>query len=297
MKYLSWDIGIKNLSYCFFEKIENKYNILNWEIINIGEKPKLIPECQGLKKNKDKCIKASFCYNLETKMYFCKTHNKGNKLIEIKKPKCCYEIKDGSLCNKKFTYYQKDNCYLGYCTKHIKSFDLNDFNKCEKKKDKQNELEMISENLIKEMDNRKFLLGADVITIENQPAFKNPKMKSVQMILYTYFLIRGRMDTINKIDRILFLSANNKLKIKLLLNKRENYIEIKNNIEKSIVTKNKYKKNKESAKLFCLDLLSFVEETEKWKYFFNNHKKRDDLADTFLMNIYQIQIDNPKEFI
>ena len=54
MKYLSWDIGIKNLSYWFFEKKDNKIIILNWEIINLGEKPKLIPPCQGFKKNKDK---------------------------------------------------------------------------------------------------------------------------------------------------------------------------------------------------------------------------------------------------
>ena len=54
---------------------------------------------------------------------------------------------------------------------------------------------MISENLIKELDERPKLLDIDTITIENQPAFKNPKMKSIQTIIYTYFLIRGRIDT------------------------------------------------------------------------------------------------------
>ena len=52
------------------------------------------------------------------------------------------------------------------------------------------------------------------------------------------------------------------------------------------MTNNKYKKNKELAKLFCIEFLD-----ESWKTFFMEHKKRDDLADTFLMNIYQLQID------
>ena len=131
-------------------------------------------------------------------------------------------------------------------------------------------------------------------------------MKSIQMIIYTYFLMRGRIDTQNKIERILFLSANNKLKIKLTLDEKETTesIENKKNIEKSIVTKNKYKKNKESAKLFCAHLLESLDNNlksednnlksvdNKWLDYFNNHKKKDDLADTFLMNIYQIQIDN-----
>ena len=32
----------------------------------------------------------------------------------------------------------------------------------------------------------------------------------------------------------------------------------------------------------------------KWQDIFTSHKKKDDLADTFLMNIYQSQIDNKK---
>ena len=66
------------------------------------------------------------------------------------------------------------------------------------------------------MLDKELLLEADVITIENQPAFKNPKMKSIQMIIYTYFNMRGRIDVKNPekyIDRILFLSASNKLKV------------------------------------------------------------------------------------
>ena len=36
MKYLSWDIGIINLSYCLLEVENEKMEILNWENINIS---------------------------------------------------------------------------------------------------------------------------------------------------------------------------------------------------------------------------------------------------------------------
>ena len=151
---------------------------------------------------------------------------------------------------------------------------------------------MISENLIKELDSRPFLLDINTITIENQPAFKNPKMKSIQMIIYTYFLIRGRIDTENKIKNILFLSASNKLKIELYLgNKDEEKVNKKKEIEKNLGIKDKYKRNKELAKIFCIEMMDYFSNKNDWEDIFLKHKKRDDLADTFLMNIYQIQQD------
>ena len=89
-------------------------------------------------------------------------------------------------------------------------------------------------------------------------------MKSIQMIIYTYFNIRGRIDVkeSNKyINKILFLSASNKLKIKC---------DNKSEIDKKVDTKNKYKRNKELAKNYCLEFLK----DEKWKLFLNPTKKR-----------------------
>ena len=51
----------------------------------------------------------------------------------------------------------------------------------------------------------------DYILIENQPVLKNPTMKSVQMILYSYFLINGVIK--NTVKEIKFISARNKLKV------------------------------------------------------------------------------------
>ena len=42
-------------------------------------------------------------------------------------------------------------------------------------KTKKNELELISEILIKELDERSYLLESDIVLIENQPAIKKSK--------------------------------------------------------------------------------------------------------------------------
>jgi hypothetical protein len=72
------------------------------------------------------------------------------------------------------------------------------------------------------------LLEVDYVYIENQPVLKNPQMKSIQMILYSYFLFYGITDGIliqkmckdgsvdeynHKVKTVDFCSASNKLKV------------------------------------------------------------------------------------
>ena len=276
MKYLSWDIGIKNLSYCLMNE---NMEVLSWEILDISGEIKNENVCVAVQKNKKVCNKKACFYNLENKMFYCTKHSKDFKedIIDVNKFKCCHRMENGKICGKKMSFATNVN-FIGYCKTHSKNYE----NLKELKKDAKGTLDSTTINLINQLDNRSYLLDADVITIENQPAFKNPKMKSIQMIIYTYFNMRGRIDVSNPekyIDRILFLSASNKLKV---------IFDEKQELTGKISTKNKYKKNKELAKIYCKHFLK----EEKWINFFENHKKRDDLADTYLMNIYQIQIDN-----
>jgi hypothetical protein len=50
--------------------------------------------------------------------------------------------------------------------------------------------------LIKCLDDRKneLLTNAEIVLIENQPSFKNPSMKAISDVLYTWFMIRGIVD-------------------------------------------------------------------------------------------------------
>ena len=276
MKYLAWDIGIKNLSYCMMDK---DYKVLFWEVLDITGDIKQEHLCTVIQKNKKVCNKKANYYNLEDGKFYCNKHSKDFKdtaSVDVNKVKCSHIMGNGKMWEKDL--FQVLNKYIGYCKTHSKNYE----NLTEIKKENKGTLDDSTLNLIRMLDDRHHLLEANVITAENQPAFKNPKMKSIQMIIYTYFNIRGRIDVKENdefIDRILFLSASNKLKVKF-----GNKVEV----DKKVDTKNKYKRNKELAKLYCLEFLK----DENWRIFFESHKKRDDLADTYLMNIYQIQIDN-----
>ena len=61
------------------------------------------------------------------------------------------------------------------------------------------------------LDEKSNFLDVDIICIENQPALKNPTMKTIQMIIYTYFLIKG-ITSDKLISDIQMINARNKLK-------------------------------------------------------------------------------------
>ena len=118
------------------------------------------------------------------------------------------------------------------------------------------------------------------VLLENQPVLKNPLMKSIQMIIYGYFgyekNIMGR-----ELEDIKLINASNKLKL------GKNLKDI-NNSEDILKTKSKYTKNKKLAIIYTNHFLKerlIIEDYEKYNNIFNNHKKKDDLADAFLQGV------------
>lgn len=131
------------------------------------------------------------------------------------------------------------------------------------------DLDSISDSLINLLD--EILDNTDshelCVLIENQPAMKNPTMKSVQMVLYTYFiLMRKKLGLQVSVD---FVSASRKLKYMV-----QNYPDM-NRTEKS------YKANKANAVAYCKYYLHSKED-EKNLDFFQRHKKKDDLSDALI---------------
>ena len=57
------------------------------------------------------------------------------------------------------------------------------------------------------------LLDTDKVIIENQPVLKNPKMKSIQMMIYSYFLFNGKCSSSSPIDTLILFSASKKLDV------------------------------------------------------------------------------------
>lgn len=112
--------------------------------------------------------------------------------------------------------------------------------------------------------------GAEtVILIENQPVLKNPVMKSVSCFLFDFFLLKGKVD-MKRVSRVVFTSPVNKLKLGILC---------KEEIQE-IACKSSYLRNKKIAVLTCTKLLAGKKESES---IFYSSKKKDDLADSFLL--------------
>lgn len=124
-------------------------------------------------------------------------------------------------------------------------------------------LDTITYTVLKEQTNIIWL-------IENQPAFKAPTMKSLQMVIYTYAMMLKKNVDANTTAKL--ISASSKLK----------YIEKQTGIK---VAKT-YKSHKDSAIQFVNTLLQSrpVHESQ----LFNVEKKKDDMADCLLQALYFI---------
>ena len=217
MKYLSFDVGIKNLAFC---SLDDNKKILDWGIINLDKNP--ICQC-GLQK--ECCKSSSYIVTCENgdKKYSCTTHT------------------------KKYKKKKKINS------------DRDIFN--------------LSKIMINELNLKEDFLNHEIICIENQPALKNPVMKTVQMILYSYFMIEG-VTKDKPVLEVHMINARNKLKVY-----KGPEVECK--------FTDKYKKNKYLSVEYTK--LMILEEDTKFIELFTDCKKKDDLADAYLQGIYFIE--------
>jgi len=124
--------------------------------------------------------------------------------------------------------------------------------------------------LYNKLDELPVLLSAERVVIENQPSLKNPKMKTIQVLLLSYFVLKSRTvcNTIQKID---CFAPRNKLNIYQGPRRKE--------IEDAITCKSVYSRTKKMSVEFTKDMLQ--EQTE-WLAHISNSKKKDDLADSFI---------------
>jgi hypothetical protein len=239
---LSFDIGIKNLAYCYLDfsgnlqdtmdqQVEPK--ILDWGVIDI------------LNEINNDCIR------------------------------CGVMNKKGNICNKvAVNYVDINDKKVGFCgnktcqSRMSLSYppDQNNVNIKKIKKITTKSLSLIDmgRTMVQELDKKNNFLNADIIVLENQPVLKNPTMKSIQMILYSYFLIRGDPQM-----QMQLFSAKNKLNVyngpDIVCNKKGDY------------AKRKYL-SVEYTKYFLKNNLPKLQ----W---FLEHTKKDDLADSYLQGM------------
>jgi len=241
----------------------------------------------------------------------CKTHFKksGEERLPELTVKQCWDKE----CKTKPIQVLKANIYKGYCKKHIneiiktKTHNSNDFLKINRAKTTSKfDINQLGIALFQELDKiEETILDTFIILLENQPVLKNPTMKSMQMFLYSYYLIRlldknknsnnsNNSNTIvNNLNTTSILNdkkiqcycASKKLDLIKFLPENEQ----KRIIEYIDTVNSGYQKNKKMAIMMAETLLK---ENTKWLDFFKGHPKKDDLADSLLMILHYFEKPN-----
>jgi len=115
------------------------------------------------------------------------------------------------------------------------------------------------------------------VIIENQPAIKNPKMKSIASTLFDYFMIRGIIDKKINLECVKFINPSNKLK----LNDPDIYAAIKQQLEQASPSQ-RYRLTKKLSIEYTTKLI----QSTSFEQYFQSNKKKDDLADCYLQGRY-----------
>ena len=237
----------------------------------------------------------------------CKTHYKKCGIVPLPElnVKQCWHTE----CNAKPIQVLKAHIYKGYCKKHIndllkqKTHLTTDFLKINRAKTTSKfDINQLGMALFQELDKIKLtILDASHILLENQPVLKNPTMKSIQMFLYSYYLLRimdtptdtnssersGNSSVTNSIlnKKIQCYCASKKLDLILFLSE----VDQKRIFDIIDKVNSDYQKNKKMAIMMVETLL---QNNPKWLTFFKGHPKQDDLADSLLMTLHYFEKGN-----
>jgi hypothetical protein len=270
MKILSIDVGIKNLAFCLFDKstTEDNFKITQWDIIDISEQENAII-CGFVEKNEictkpakfkkdDKC----FCLKHSKKQQIqIPTSEQKNSFVNKQKLQKLYEIAESH--NIKYESKTKKTDLINLINNHI---NINYFQTIESKKAADVDLFNIGLN-IKTKFNKLFENESkiDYVIIENQIGPLAIRMKTIQGMIVQYFI----MSNLN-VQHIEFIAASNKLK------------------DCDAKDKAKYSDRKKLGISKCLEMITTDFRFNEHVDYFNKHKKKDDLSDSFLQGIWFI---------
>jgi len=269
MKILSIDVGIKNLAFCLFEKKHDSthFNITKWDVVNISEEETL--KCCYVEKN---IICSNIAKLSKDDKFYCLKHSKKQQYqIPTAELKPSYINKQKiqklyDIANKYNITYEspiKKNDLISLINEHIVQTCFKEVNITNASKV---DLIKIGMNL-KTKFNQLFSdeNEVDYVIIENQISPIANRMKTIQGMIVQYFIMSNI-----KVDHFEFISASNKLK--------DCHIEDKTN----------YTNRKKLGISKCLDIISNDYQFNDKIDYFNTHKKKDDLADSFLQGIWFI---------
>jgi hypothetical protein len=276
MKILSIDVGIKNLAFCLFDKspTAEQFKVTKWDVVNLSEEECLKcgfvePKVSLLEKNiicnkpaKFKKDGQCFCVKHSKKQqYHIPTSEQKPSFINKQKIAKLYEIAD--LYNIKYDPKIKKNDLAILINEHIyKAY----FETIESKKANEVDLFNIGVNIKNKFNDLFKDEGKiDYVIIENQIGPLAIRMKTIQGMIVQYFI----MSNLN-VEHIEFISASNKLK------------------DCDVKDKEKYSDRKKLGIAKCLGVLTSDFRFNEHMAYFNSHKKKDDLSDSFLQGLWFI---------
>lgn len=255
---ISIDVGIKNFSYCVL--CNDTETICKWGVLDLStENPK--PKCCQLVRNKVCGKNATFTYKGE--QFYCGTHAKTCG-VEIA-PDIYYRIKRSKRVAKKWAdelceHFSLENISVSDLTQHTYLTCVTKLDKAVSASDK--DLIEIGKNMSKRIKEEINIREIDTVIIENQISPIANRMKCIQGMITQYFIEHG-------VCNIHFVSSSNKLK-------------------HFDVPKKTYQERKSSGIAVMKELLK-QDKLESWNILFASHKKKDDLADSYLQGLWFVR--------
>lgn len=301
-KILSFDVGIKNLAYCkieFSKETKTIVRIEEWGLINLKSDP-WIPDhnekrCMAEVRSGAVCGNCSNSWIIKdgARKELCRVHSKNyekTQATSVDFEYFPYELRDlscacGEKSRKFHTKISESMIRIyGYCNKCAKKTTEQLTKICDYMKSDDTKLYT---NLYDGLNAIK-IEDVNEVVIENQPALKNPRMKSIQMFIYSFFFIGGKNGRLSYLNQVAFFSATKKLNptniVENILKKNKEEPAQAPAPEEPLSEYRAYKKRKNDS-IFIVSCV--LDEMDEWKRFFLSHPKKDDLADSLLQGIAQ----------
>lgn len=267
MKLLSIDVGVKNLAYCLFTiNDKDSYTIDDWKVVNLcNEKKKL---CNSMNSKKKQCTRR--CKYYKNDEYYCKIHAKNKQYGIPTEDMLCYSKFKLVDLKKKFDLQFRKKSTKKECLQIIKKH-IGDyyFNVIRPVKVRDLSMIKIGRNLKKFFDNFFKNIVIDTVIIESQIGPIANRMKTLEGMIIQHFIENG-------CQNIAQISSANKLKL-------------------FVKKKTSYRERKDLGIKITRHILMENDPFLTWKETFNQHKKKDDLADCFLQGLWYLN--NSKNII